>query len=304
MKRQIRLGHESIIGTSTPEDTSLRTKFFPERILKDMVSRGHKGPEVIKVLKEVFGKVEEDKTSKALKVSSLQLLSTSEEKFIQSAVDLALTTGKSPGSFEVILKDASSRCGSSVAVYGRMFADSPSMDIEAASYHSQMLTTHESEPETDFFTAVEEDPQGQGSGHLDTKSFGSGVFHRSHVLDLVTLKETLKESKDIPSIIEGFIRSCVEAFPTARQHSDFSRNPPSYVAITLKTSGQPISMMGAFSKPVRGSNLLEDSIKALRAHRSNLFKVYGSPQTLLELNTLEPNTLSLDELLQKVLANV
>lgn len=305
MKRQIRSGHEKVIGTSTPNDVSTRTKFFPERIRKSMLIKGHTDKAIKEVLSSVFGKIEVDKQTKDLKVSTLQMLSKQEEDAIISAVDDALTNQRieAPG-FADIIKEASARCGSSIAIYGRMFADDPELSIEGASYHSQMLTTHEAEPESDYFTAMDESSNGEGASHLDTKSFGSGVFYRCHVLDINTLKANLQDSNEIPNLIEGYIRAVVEAFPTARQHTDFAVNLPSYVAVTIKDKGQAISMMDSYSKPIKGENILEESIKAIQLRRQIKNRTYGNPGTTYELNILDSNTLSLENILTKVREHV
>ena len=64
-----------------------------------------------------------------------------------------------------------------VALSGRMDASCPERNVEAAMSVAHSLTTHAADIEVDWFTACD-DLAEQGSGHIGTTEFSSGVFYR------------------------------------------------------------------------------------------------------------------------------
>ena len=146
-----------------------------------------------------------------------------------------------------------------VVMFGRMLASSPENSIDSATQFSQIISTHASEIEEDFFTALDEmkdRSEGEvGGGHLNSNDFSSACYYRAIVINLDMLADdahlgkttTLEERKQI---VEFFIRACVEAFPTAKQNSFFNRTLPSYM-LGVVSETYPLSLANAFSVPVK-----------------------------------------------------
>jgi CRISPR system Cascade subunit CasC len=64
------------------------------------------------------------------------------------------------------------------------------------------------------------------------------------------------------------------AVPEARKNSMFGINPPEYV-LGLNRSGQPMSLINAFEKPIRSNNgYVPQSIEALDAKWKDLEDTY------------------------------
>jgi CRISPR system Cascade subunit CasC len=80
---------------------------------------------------------------------------------------------------DVILKRADT--AADIAMFGRMLADNPEFNREAAVQVAHAVTTHKVAVEDDFYTAVDdlkEPAEDAGAGFMGELGFGSGVFKR------------------------------------------------------------------------------------------------------------------------------
>jgi len=82
-----------------------------------------------------------------------------------------------------------------VALSGRMDASCPDRNVEAAMSVAHSLTTHSADIEVDWFTACD-DLAEQGSGHIGTTEFSSGVFYRYASINLDLLAQNTQKSKE------------------------------------------------------------------------------------------------------------
>lgn len=67
-----------------------------------------------------------------------------------------------------------------IAAFGRMFAQQPQLEMEAACAVAHAVTTHEAVTEIDYFTAVDDQPTvdtGKGAGHLGLRQYEIGRAH-------------------------------------------------------------------------------------------------------------------------------
>lgn len=170
-----------------------------------------------------------------------------------------------------------------LALFGRMLADLPHRNVDAASQVAHAISTHKSGVEFDFYTAVDDlrPEDTQGSDMLGTVEFNSACFYRYANVDLEQLKKNLGGDEElVETTIEAFLRAAVNAVPTGKQNSMAAQNPPSLVLAVARDSGL-WSLANAFVKPVRptaNSDLVEASINALDAYWGQLMTVYGDGQ--------------------------
>lgn len=166
-----------------------------------------------------------------------------------------------------------------LALFGRMLADLPEKNIDAASQVAHAISTHKSGVEFDFYTAVD-DLQARdetGAGMLGTIEFNSACFYRYANLDLDQLRDNLRDAKLEEATTESFIRAFVEAVPTGKQHSTAPQQKPAFVLAVVREAGL-WSLANAFANPVptnRG-DLLEESITRLDQHWGELASMYGT----------------------------
>lgn len=168
-----------------------------------------------------------------------------------------------------------------LALFGRMLADLPGKNVDAASQVAHAISTNKTGIEFDFYTAVDDLRPGdtEGADMLGTIEFNSACFYRYANVNFKHLSETnlAGDAELARDTIEAFIRAAVLAVPTGKQNSMAAQNPPSFVLAVARNSGL-WSLANAFVKPVRpdGKNdLVEKSITQLGDYWGQLSTMYG-----------------------------
>ena len=164
-----------------------------------------------------------------------------------------------------------------IAIFGRMVADDHSLMVEGAGLFSHALSTHSMDNEVDFFSAVDDEKTkdaDRGAGYIGTLEFNSACYYRYVGLNLGLLFDAdhLGHFNDTEkkAAVENFLKSVILAVPGARKNSMFGWNPPEFT-LGLRRSGQPLSLVNAFEKPVCSTNgYLEQSGKNLTSHWETL----------------------------------
>lgn len=160
-----------------------------------------------------------------------------------------------------------------VALSGRMDASCPERNVEAAMSVAHSLTTHNADIEVDWFTACD-DLAEQGSGHIGTTEFSSGVFYRYASINVDLLAKNVKASvEDVASIVNTMTRCFAQVTPDAKQKVFAAHNQADFV-MAVK-SNQPLSLANAFRKPIKNNGeVMETSITSLVAHYEKLITAY------------------------------
>lgn len=180
-----------------------------------------------------------------------------------------------------------------IAVFGRMVADDHSLMVEGAGLFSHALSTHSVANEIDFFSAVDDNntADDEGAGHLGTLEYNSACYYRYVGLnmDLLKDKDHLNHFNDheFHQVLETFLRSAIMAVPTARKNSMFAFNPPAYV-LGLKRTGQPLSLVNAFEKPIKKSfnGYIEESTNRMNNHLESLAETYCLKKHILSVASI------------------
>lgn len=168
-----------------------------------------------------------------------------------------------------------------VAMFGRMLANAPKFNVDAACQVAHAISTHRVEREFDYFTAVDDvapasDP---GAPMIGTVEFASGCLYRYCAIDVRKLRDNLGGDTDLA--IEGiaaYLRAIVLAEPTGKQNTFAAHNPPGYVLFSVR-SGLPMSLANAFERPIqtqRAESLTAESVKALESYATQLTEAFGS----------------------------
>jgi len=160
-----------------------------------------------------------------------------------------------------------------VALSGRMDASCPERNVEAAMSVAHSLTTHSADIEVDWFTACD-DLAAQGSGHIGTTEFSSGVFYRYASINVDLLAKNVKASvENVTNIVNTMIRCFAQVTPDAKQKVFAAHNQADFV-MAVK-SDQPLSLANAFRKPIKNDGeVMETSIMSLVAHYEKLTTAY------------------------------
>lgn len=171
-----------------------------------------------------------------------------------------------------------------LALFGRMIADKPDKNVDAACQVAHAISTNRVSVEFDFYTAVDDiphyDPEaGQGAGMMDTVQFNSSCYYRYANLDMEQLVSNLKGNGNLArSAVKAFLEASILAIPTGKQTGTAAQNPPSLALVVVRKNGL-WSLANAFAKPVRPDDegdLVQNSVKALVEYWGRLERVYGS----------------------------
>jgi CRISPR system Cascade subunit CasC len=141
-----------------------------------------------------------------------------------------------------------------LGLFGRMLADMPEKNQNAACQVAHAISTHTVEREFDFYTAVDDLKPGDTSGAdmMGTVEFNSACFYRYAVVDWQKLIENLQGDADLAKKgVRAFLEAFVVAEPTGKQNSFAAHNPPEFVAVSIRKNSAPRSLANAFETPVR-----------------------------------------------------
>ena len=168
-----------------------------------------------------------------------------------------------------------------VALFGRMLADNPTENIDAACQVSHALSVNRLNMEFDYFTAVDDlqPDDNAGAGMIGTVGFASSCFYRFATLDLDQLTRNL--GGDAAAAQEGvmaFAEAFVQARPSGKQNTFAAHSLPALVLVVLREAGQPVSLVNAFESPIRpteGASLTTEATRALAQHYGQLRRMFG-----------------------------
>jgi CRISPR system Cascade subunit CasC len=230
-----------------------------------------------------------DGKSEAPKVGTLTFIAPSEIDSI--ATEVAALLIKSPKStdyeknLDKFCKKAGLLDGADIALFGRMVASLPSLTLEGAAMFSHALSTHRSDNDLDFYTAVDDlkpDDSDAGAGMMGTLEFASAVYYRYAAINLDLLVDSSHLGKlstqERRAVVDAFLRATLMAVPGARKNSMNANTLPGYVLGTYKAAGQPVQLVNAFEEPVRAkSGLLAESVAKLKAHHEQIKTTWDMP---------------------------
>ncbi len=168
-----------------------------------------------------------------------------------------------------------------IALFGRMLADKPAFNVEAAVQVSHAITVHRSTVEDDYFSAVDDLNKGEedrGAGHIGERGFGAGLFYLYVCLDRDLLRDNLGGDVELTNrAVQALIEAITKVSPTGMQNSHASRAYASYV-LAEKGDQQPRSLSQAFLQPIKPmshASMLDKAVEELNKRRDNFNKVYG-----------------------------
>lgn len=191
-----------------------------------------------------------------------------------------------------------------IALFGRMLAEHPDLNLDAALQVAHAISTHRVSMEMDFYTAIDDlqREETSGAGMMGFTSYNSSCFYRYARLDWPQLLKNLDNDQSLAKrTVRGFIHAAVAAVPSAKQSAFAAHNPPSLMLGVVRNGSMGWSLTNAFESPVRPSReggYIAASAKALDTYWQQLTKVYGTRSlTQIALLTLDDN-LPLDTLAQ------
>jgi CRISPR system Cascade subunit CasC len=177
-----------------------------------------------------------------------------------------------------------------VALFGRMLADMPEKNQNAACQVAHAISTHAVEREFDFYTAVDDlKPEDTaGADMMGTVEFNSACFYRYAVLDWEKLLSNLQGDKELASKgLRAFLEGFVVAEPTGKQNTFAAHNPPEFVAVSVRRNGAPRNLANAFETGIRvrkDEALTKKSAEELAHKAKALQSAFGGDDKTYVLN--------------------
>lgn len=231
-----------------------------------------------------FGKLKSDKKTENdedLQIEQLAHFSPEERAAIDVLVKACAARNTAPTDDDLKLL-RKPKTAVDIAMFGRMLADSPAYNMEAAVQVAHAITVHKTAVEDDYFSAVDDLNTGledKGAGHIGERGYGAGLFYLYVCINRELLKENLGGDEALTErALEALSHAITKVSPTGMQNSHASRAYASYV-LAEKGDQQPRSLAQAFLKPVKpfdDEDMLGKAVTAIKKRCDNFDKVYGA----------------------------
>ena len=317
LKRSVRQYFQGLVEQNAlaSDDVAFRTKRILDALVKSLVEKGRDETEAEEKARLALGAMEltvkEDGKSEYLLFLGQRELSGIAEiihgKWDSITVsDAVPAEGKKPGkakkqaaqSADPELKKALDKVFNGgkaldVALFGRMLADMPEKNQNAACQVAHAISTHSVEREFDFYTAVDDlKPEDSvGADMIGTVEFNSACFYRYAVVDWEKLVENLQNDRELAAKgLRAFLEGFVVAEPTGKQNTFAAHNPPEFVAITVRRNAAPRNLANAFETPIRvkkDESLTRKSAEELAKKAQTLHVAFGGDEQTFVLNLIE-----------------
>ncbi|MBR3328590.1 MAG: type I-E CRISPR-associated protein Cas7/Cse4/CasC [Atopobiaceae bacterium] len=138
-----------------------------------------------------------------------------------------------------------------IALFGRMVADAPELNVDAATQVAHAIGVTAAETEFDYFTAMDDlSPEDStGAGMIGTVEFLSDTLYRYATVDICHLCENLGSADVAAKAAGAFVEAFACSMPTGKQNTFANRTLPDVIMIQFRDT-QPVSLVGAFERPV------------------------------------------------------
>ena len=173
------------------------------------------------------------------------------------------------------------KCSPDVALFGRMMACNPNLDIDAALQINHPITVGNAQTEIDYFTAIDDlayDLNKTGASHINVQYYNSGTFYTYLNVNLDLLSHNLGDLQNKDLVIQGIISNLIDSIttitPSGKQNAFASRNFADFVLLEIGDQ-TPRSLVGAFYSPVTADNQMQEAVERLLNYKTRLDNMYG-----------------------------
>jgi CRISPR system Cascade subunit CasC len=256
-----------------------RTQRLGEEIRLHLLDKKMDEKEALAVARKIaglFGKLEDEKADHPSYIRQLAFISPNERNAAFALADKALAGEVIEPQSDLVIAKVDT--AADLAMFGRMLADNPDFNREAAVQVAHAFTTHRVTVEDDFYTAVDDlkkPAEDAGAGFVGELGFGSGLFYLYVCIDTDLLVRNL-DTHDVvaKSAIAALTEALATVSPGGKQASFASRARASYL-LAEKGSQQPRTLGLAFARPVVDTDYLAESISRLESFRDAMDAAYG-----------------------------
>ncbi|UJP04044.1 MAG: type I-E CRISPR-associated protein Cas7/Cse4/CasC [Nitrosomonas sp.] len=314
IKRAVRQHFAGLVEQNAlaSDDVAVRTKRVLDALTKALVAKGRAETEASDKVRLALAAMEltvkEDGKSEYLlflgqrEISSIANIIDEKWDFI-AASDMVPAEGKKLGKAKKMasqnadpeLKKALDKVFNGgkavdVALFGRMLADMPEKNQNAACQVAHAISTHSVEREFDFYTAVDDlkPEDSAGADMMGTVEFNSACFYRYATLDWDKLVENLQNDTELANRgLRAFLEGFVVAEPTGKQNTFAAHNPPEFVVVSVRRNTAPRNFANAFETAIRvkkDESLTRRSAEELARKAKVLQSAFGGEEKTWVLN--------------------
>ena len=297
LKRAMRTS--DVFQSALSGNLGARTQRIGEEVRKHLIAKGgseKKALEIARQVAEIFGKVKAEKDPNPAFIEQLAFISPEERA---AAFDCAerIRSGEEQNELNILQKADGAV---DIAMFGRMLAGNPDFNRDAAVQVAHAFTTNRVDIEDDYYTAVDDlktTEEDAGAGFIGEAGFGAGVFYLYICVDRALLLKNLQGDEELAGkALATLIRAAATASPSGKKNSFANHVRAEYMLLEYG-GAQPRSLASAFTKPVKGTDHLEESVKALRSKRQAFTETYGRDWVAdIELHVGADDSATLDEL--------
>ena len=231
IKRGIRKAYET-----ASLDLSVRSGELSEAIAEraKQIDAELEEKKVAKEAKAIVGKLTKAESTDKESNRSIWLSQEEIETAAQTVVDI-LSPQEDAEKAEVQDFINGTKTGSlAISAFGRMFANSPQNNTEAALSVSPAVTTHAASIDTDYFSTVDdryEEQNKTGATFLGVSQYTSGVFYRTVTIDKAQLRRSWAafDNPDSRDNVKELVRSIVYGQPRGKENSTAPYTLPALV---------------------------------------------------------------------------
>lgn len=272
-KRAMRVSDvfKDAVAVSTGTRTKKLVKHIADRMEQDGIDRVWVEEQAVAVTGDLYAKMDRRAEQET---SVLLYISDDEIDAISQCLSDAFEAGTKPditGFNRGLVKQLANRTSApDIALFGRMLAEKPALNIDAACQVAHAISTHEvNTAEFDYFTAVDDltPEEDSGAGMLGLVPFNSATYYRCARIDWQQLVDNLGGDAALArQTISAFMRAFALVVPTGMQNSFVNKHQPDFLLAAARPNNDGQSLANAFEKPVKrrkDSGYAEPSLEAL-----------------------------------------
>ena len=280
IKRSIRTS--DAFATALQGHQGQRTQRIGEVVQAHLIAEGQTTETAEDIARQVgaaFGKIK----SAGAQTEQLAFISPEEREAALNLADEVAAGAEMPKDKDLaktVLRNADG--AADIAMFGRMLADNPGYNRDAAVQVSHALTTNAVVIEDDYYTAVDDlktRDEDAGAGFIGEAGFGAGVFYLYICVDSDLLVKNLGGDRDLArKSMEALVRAAATASPSGKRNS-YANHVRAEFILAETGDAQPRTLANAFLKPVGKGDQLALSAERLLDKRASFATAYGQDWT-------------------------
>lgn len=268
-----------VFAEQLADHRGVRTQRLGEEIDKRLRDTGTSPDTALKVARDIaqyFGKPKPEKDPAPARTEQLAFIGPEEWRAAFAVAERMAAGEKVELTAELLLRRTDT--AADIAMFGRMLADNPDFNREAAVQVAHAITTHRVTVEDDYYTAVDDlktAAEDAGAGFVGELGFGSGVFYLYACVDLSLLTRNLGGDAALAATACGALAEAAATVSPRGKQPSFAARSRAHYMLAECGEGQPRTLAGAFVRPVTGEDLAACSIARLIEWRAQLARAYG-----------------------------